>query len=227
MQTHVQPLHGEVAAVGAVLAVEVDGEEAHFLEAQLLPELAAHVVVVEDDTRRVYGSRQEREPTLEVPCQLVAGEETEAAGEGVRGEEEEGHARLLHGAVDGVLVVHRQVLHVHVGLLQQGHSGRRRHEVHEARANGVTVSLGHHVVALHAVQVGERILEQHDIAVHVEQIHARSDDLVEKGDLPPDLLLELTSRLIGEGRGNRGILSHRRHVHGELSSIQGLQVKWR
>ena len=227
MQTHVQPLHGEVAAVGAVLAVEVDGEEAHFLEAQLLPELAAHEVVVEDDAGRVYGSPREREPTLEVPRQLVAGEELAAAGEAVGGEEEEGRLAVLHGAVNGVLVVHHQVLHVHVGLLQQGHSGQRRHEVHEARADGATVALGHHVVALHAVQVGERILEQHDIAVHVEQIHARPDDLVEKGDLPPDLLLELTSRLIGEGRGNRGIFTHRRHVHGELSSIQGLQVKWR
>ena len=227
MQTHVQTLHGEVAAVGAVLAVEVDGEEAHFLEAQLLPELAAHEVVVEDDAGRVYGSPREREPTLEVPRQLVACEELPAAGEAVGGEEEEGRLAVLHGAVDGVLVVHRQVLHVHVGLLQQGHSGRGRHEVHEARANGVTVSLGQHVVALHAGQVGERILEQHDIAVHVEQIHARPDDLVEKGDLPPDLLLELASRLIGEGRGNRGILAHRWHVHWEMSSIQGLLVKWR
>ena len=163
---------------------------------------------MEDDAGRVYGSRQEREFTLEVPRQLVAREELATAGEAVGREEEEGRLAVLHGAVDGVLVVHRQVLHVHVGLLQQGHSGQRRHEVHEARANGATVALGHHVVALHAVQVGERILEQHDIAVHVEQIHARSDDLVEKGDLPPDLLLELTSRLIGEGRGNRGIFTH-------------------
>ena len=157
--THVQTLHGEVAAVGAVLAVEVDGEEAHFLEAQLLPELAAHVVVVEDDAGRVYGSRQEREPTLEVPRQLVVGEETEAAGEGVRGEEEERHARLLHRQVDGVLVVHHLPPNVPVGLPHHGFGVGRRHEVHEARADLAAVPLNEQINTAHTVHVGERILQ--------------------------------------------------------------------
>lgn len=159
MQTHVQPLHGEVAAVGAVLAVEVDGEETHFLEAQLLPELATHEVVVEDDAGRVYGSRQEREPTLEVPRQLVAGEETEAAGEGVRGEEEEGHARLLHRQVDGVLVIHHLPPNVPVGLPHHGFGVGRRHEVHEARADLAAVPLNEQINTAHTVHVGERILQ--------------------------------------------------------------------
>ena len=114
---------------------------------------------MEDDAGRVYGSPQEREPTLEVPRQLVAGEETEAAGEGVRGEEEERHARLLHRQVDGVLVVHHLPPNVPVGLPHHGFGGGRRHEVHEARADLAAVPLNEQVNTAHTVHVGERILQ--------------------------------------------------------------------
>lgn len=114
---------------------------------------------MEDDAGRVYGSQREREPTLEVPRQLVAREETEAAGEGVRGEEEEGHARLPHRQVDGVLVVHRLSPNEPVGLPHHDFGGGGRHDVHEARADLAAVSLSEQVKAAHAVHVGERILQ--------------------------------------------------------------------
>ena len=114
---------------------------------------------MEDDAGRVYGSRQEREPTLEVPRQLVAREELAAAGESVGGEEEEGRLAVLHGAVDGVLVVHRLPPNVPVGLPHHGFGVGRRHEVHEARADLAAVPLNEQVNTAHTVHVGERILQ--------------------------------------------------------------------
>ena len=50
-------------------------------------------------------------------------------------------------------------------------------------------------------------------------------DSVEKRDLPPNLLLELTSRLICEGVRKGGILSNGLIVHWKVSFVQDLCMK--
>lgn len=50
-------------------------------------------------------------------------------------------------------------------------------------------------------------------------------DSVEERDLPPNLLLELTSRLICEGVCEGGILSNRLIVHWKVCLAQDLCVK--
>ena len=50
-------------------------------------------------------------------------------------------------------------------------------------------------------------------------------DSVEKRDLPPNLLLELASRLICEGVCEGGILSNRLIVHWKMRFVQDLCVK--
>lgn len=53
--TSVDAFHGQVGPHAAVLAVDVQRVQLHLLEPQLLAELAAHVVVVEDEEGVVYG----------------------------------------------------------------------------------------------------------------------------------------------------------------------------
>ena len=155
--------------VARVVAVVV-GEEALLAPAVEFVGLVDHVVVVVGDDVRVarYASDSRPPPTAVVVRELVRDGVVATAHELRGGQEGVVHAALLlRVGDDGILVHDAPHVHERGGDGDHGVGRPRGLDEHEPRAD-LVVALRHEVVLRVVLQRGQRVLEEDDVAVHVQ-----------------------------------------------------------
>ena len=198
-------LHREVLPVSAVLPVQVQRVQLHLLQTQLLPELPADVVVVEDVVDAVYASAARSVVTGPVPVVLVSVEEVHSVGEEPLGQQE------VVFVVDEVVCSGDELDGIWRGS-----------EENEAGADRLLVRLGDQVVPGIAVEEGERILQQNNVGVNVQQVEPRLENVQNVRNLPSRFQFEFRRALICKGRVGRDALPKRSVKHGIALLVQRL-----
>ena len=216
-------LHREVLPVSAVLPVQVQRVQLHLLQTQLLPELPADVVVVEEVVDAVYASAARSVVTGPVPVVLVSVEEVHSVGEEPFGQQEVRNGILRDDSVHGLLVAVVFVVDEVVCSGDELDGIRRGSEENEAGADCLLVRLGDQVVPGIAVEEGERILQQNNVGVNVQQVESRLENVQNVRNLPSRLQFEFRRALICKGRVGRDALPKRSVKHGIALLVQRLQ----
>lgn len=190
-----------------VFAVEIEGIEPRFAQSIHFVLEVHHEVVVRHHNARIYSFTRFSPPTVRTPAELMHFEVDVSAIVQHRLEQQapqSGHQPIVHHLHQRGLVVDVPLLHFLQRELERGQTSLRGAPIHKTRTNR-RVFLSDEVELFVSGDIFERVLENHDVRIEEQAIHAHVEhflhcDQFEGGELIEGVTVVqtggITSRLI-------------------------------